>query len=65
MSGVLAHCNAVRRSVPYTYWLIYDCVIVVGLLYGLSLSPAFWAGVPFVALAVFCDAVEFVVKTAR
>ena len=49
----------IRRRVPYVYWLVYDAVIVCALLLG-----GWWrvAAFGFLAVAVFFDVVEFIIK---
>lgn len=56
-------CNEVRNRVPYAYWLVYDVVIAILLWWGFTrLSRLFLVGFVFLAVAVFFDITESVVK---
>lgn len=58
-------CNAVRRRIPFAYWLAYDAVLLPLLAWGtVSLSPLFGIGLALLAVSVFFDVTEAIVKWA-
>ena len=62
----LAKLDALRRKMPFWWWLTYDAI--VGLVIATSIPPsdaAFWIGFAVLAVAVFIDSVEFLVKRPR
>ncbi len=52
--------NDIRMAVPYGYWLVYDGVVVAALL--VPLWPLRLIALGFLAVAVFFDVVELIVK---
>ncbi len=58
--------NAVRKRVPFVYWLIFD--IWVGTLIALVIADGEWFGwvvLPFWLVAVFFDVTESIVKWGK
>jgi hypothetical protein len=65
INTVMRRLERIRRRIPYAFWLFYDVVFLSLLVFGLTVSPWFWAGFPFLGLAVFFDVVEFIVKATE
>jgi len=60
-----ARANAIRKRVPFAYWLVYDAVTAPLLVWGaVALSPWFWIGLVMLAFAAFFDVNEAFVKWA-
>lgn len=59
----LRRLERIRRRIPYAYWLLYD-VVIGATLWAAYASGWRWAliGAAFLAVAVFFDVVEFIVK---
>ena len=63
MTEVLERCNAVRKSIPFAFWLVYDAVVLPFLVWGaLALSPWFVLAIAFLVWAAFFDVCEAIVK---
>lgn len=61
-----ARANAIRKRVPFAYWLVYDAVTAPLLVWGtLSLSAWFAVGLAMLAFAAFFDVNEAFVKWAQ
>lgn len=61
--GIFYRLNYIRNRIPYAYWLLYDVVIGWLLWWGYTqLSHLFAIGLAFLAVAVFFDVVESVIK---
>ena len=57
--------NRVRHRIPFAYWLFYDAVLAPLLIWGsVSLSLWFIVGIIVLAVAVFFDINEAIVKWA-
>lgn len=60
---LLGRLDAIRRRVPFWWWLTYDAGVLVLVVYGLHDRPlAMGVGLVWLAVAVAIDAVEFAVK---
>lgn len=58
--------NTVRKRIPFAYWLVWDAVLTPFLIWGLvSASWTFVFPLAMLAMAVFFDVNEAVVKWAR
>lgn len=52
-----------RRRLPLAWWLVYDAVVALVILVGVSTSdPLFFVGIGWLAVAALIDLVEFVAK---
>lgn len=60
---LLSRLDAIRRRVPFWWWLTYDAGVLVLVVYGLHDRPlAMGVGLVWLGVAVAIDAVEFAVK---
>ena len=59
-------CNAVRKRIPFAYWLCYDAVVLPFLVWACA-SLSWWFAVPLamLAFAAFFDVNEAIVKWHR
>lgn len=66
MSGFVDWANAVRHHIPFAYWLVFDAVLAPLLVWGfVSLSPVFGIGLALLAVSIFFDVNEAIVKWTR
>ena len=62
-SGFVDRCNAVRKRVPFAYWLVYDAITAPFLIWGTwTLSAWFLAPLAMLLFAAFFDVTEAIVK---
>lgn len=63
---LIARLDRWRHRIPFWWWLTYDALVGITIVYGIAPSdPAFWLGFVVLTIAVAIDAVEFVVKRPR
>lgn len=63
---MIERCNAMRKRIPYAYWLLYDAVMAPLVVWGLvRFSLVFVVGLVPLAVAVFFDITEAIVKDGR
>lgn len=54
--------NKVRNNIPFAYWLVYDAVLLPLLIWGVTMSLLFVVGLVMLAVSMFFDINEAVVK---
>lgn len=59
----VSRCNAVRKRIPFAYWIAYDVVALPLMAWGaVALSPWFCVGLAMLGFAAFFDVTEAIVK---
>lgn len=59
----LATLDRWRHRIPFWWWLTYDALVGIVIVFGVSWhDPAFWLGFAVLAIAVVIDTIEFLVK---
>lgn len=63
---MIDYCNAIRKRIPFAYWLAYDMVVAPFLIWGvLRLSGWFFVPLAMLLFAGFFDVTEAIVKCGR
>ncbi len=63
--GFVGRCNHVRKRIPFAYWLAFDAILAPLLVWGfVALSPFYAVGLAFLAVSLFFDVNEAIVKWA-
>lgn len=66
MTRFVDRANAVRKRIPFAYWLAFDAVLTPLLVWGfVSLSHVYAVGLILLAVSVFFDVNEAIVKWSR
>lgn len=64
--SLLVRLDNARHKIPFWWWLTYDALVLVVIVFGISpYDPAFWLGIGVLLIAVVIDVIEFLVKRPK
>lgn len=65
--SLLETCDKIRHKIPFWWWITYDALVAVVILFGFFgyRDATLWLGFAVLFVAVVIDVAEFLVKRPR